>query len=136
MCWDLMRRYNTDGMASPGFGLQANPIRDRPSSLLFKEGLTFTFWRRIYYFITIQFPAGAKIILGSHELFPVCAGRIELLSSEGTKFFRKIVSDTIAYRKKNNLVKTDFVLLLMEASQASYESSLSTFILRIHELSV
>uniref|UniRef100_A0A2H1VPY5 SFRICE018009.2 n=1 Tax=Spodoptera frugiperda TaxID=7108 RepID=A0A2H1VPY5_SPOFR len=81
---DLMRRYNTDGMASPGFGLQANPIRDRPSSLLFKEGLTFTFWRRIYYFITIQFPA-RKIFkvfslssLGSHELFPVCAGRNDL----------------------------------------------------------
>ncbi|XP_022830955.1 probable cytochrome P450 9f2 [Spodoptera litura] len=142
---DLMRRYNTDAVASTGFGLHVNSIRDRDNKFftIGKKAVTFTFWRRMYYFITIQFPAVAKIMqfLG-----------IELLSSEGTEFFRNIVSDTIAYRKKNNVVRPDFIHLLMEAAQdltldeitgqiyfaflASYESSSSTLMMCIHELAL
>uniref|UniRef100_A0A2H1WP33 unspecific monooxygenase n=1 Tax=Spodoptera frugiperda TaxID=7108 RepID=A0A2H1WP33_SPOFR len=144
------RTYNIDAVASTGFGLHVNAIRDRDYKFftICQRAVTFTVWRRIHYFITIQFPAGAKIMqvrkifkvfslssLGSHELFPVCAGRIELLSSEGTKFFRNIVSDTIAYRKNNNVVKSDFIYLLMEALQdLTYESSLSTLMICINEL--
>ncbi|KAF9823621.1 hypothetical protein SFRURICE_009166 [Spodoptera frugiperda] len=136
------RTYNIDAVASTGFGLHVNAIRDRDYKFftICQRAVTFTVWRRIHYFITIQFPAGAKIMqvrkifkvfslssLGSHELFPVCAG-------QGTKFFRNIVSDTIAYRKNNNVVKSDFIYLLMEALQASYESSLSTLMICINEL--
>ncbi|CAH1645291.1 unnamed protein product [Spodoptera littoralis] len=142
---DLMRRYNTDAVASTGFGLHVNSIRDRDNKFfaIGQRAATFTFWRRMYYFITIQFPAVAKIMqfLG-----------IELLSSEGTEFFRNIVADTIAYRKKNDVVRPDFIHLLMEAAQdltldeitgqiyfaflASYESSSSTLMMCIHELAL
>ncbi|CAH0579520.1 unnamed protein product [Chrysodeixis includens] len=142
---DLMRRYNTDVIANAGMGLQVNSLKDRTNEFFMagQQAISFTIWRKIYYFLTIQFPIIAKLMqfLG-----------LQLLPPAGTVFFRKIVSDSIAYRKKNNIIRHDFINILTEISEdwtldeitgqiyfaflASYESSTSTLSLCIHELAL
>ncbi|XP_026729522.1 cytochrome P450 9e2-like [Trichoplusia ni] len=142
---DLMRRYNTDVIANTGMGLNVNSLKN-PNNEFFTTGaqaVTFTIWRKIYYFFTIQFPVIAKLmqLLG-----------LQLLPPAGTVFFRKVVSDSIAYRKTNNIIRHDFIHILMEISEdwtldeitgqiyfaflASYESTTSILSLCIHELAL
>lgn len=61
---DLMRRYNTDVIASTGFGLQIDSIKDKNNKFftIGEQAVTFTFCKRMYYFLTIQFPIVAKIM--------------------------------------------------------------------------
>lgn len=61
---DLMRRYNTDVIANTGMGLNVNSLKN-PNNEFFTAGaqaVSFTIWRKIYYFFTIQFPVIAKLM--------------------------------------------------------------------------
>ncbi|XP_075973601.1 putative cytochrome P450 9f2 [Anticarsia gemmatalis] len=142
---DLMRRYAIDVIASTGFGLLINSVKERDNKFytIGERAVHFDTSKRLYHFFTTQFPVVAKIMqfLG-----------IQLLSPKDTEFFRRIVADTIERRKEHNVKRPDMINLLMEVAEdwtldditgqiffafiASYESVASTLTMCIHELSL
>ncbi|KAJ8913654.1 hypothetical protein NQ315_007371 [Exocentrus adspersus] len=101
---DVLGRFSTDIIGSCAFGLECNTFKEPNSPF------------RVY---------GKKIFEGSvldtakdafRLNFPNLARalRMRQFKSDIIDFYSKVVSDTISYREKNNVVRNDFLQMLIE----------------------
>ncbi|XP_052750669.1 probable cytochrome P450 9f2 [Galleria mellonella] len=109
---DLVRRYTLDVIASAGFGLQVNSVKDKKNDF-FKMGINlfyFNIKQKIIIFISTQFPKIGKKL------------GLTLFSKEVMDFFKTTVKNTISYRENNNVVRPDMIQLLMEATKGTLKA--------------
>lgn len=102
---DVIGKYSTDVIGSCAFGLKLNAINDENSAFrkygkdLFVPSLRILF-RELSVMIT---PALLKVV------------RLKDFPAEAGQFFHSAFHETIAYREKNNIIRNDFVHVLMQA---------------------
>lgn len=102
---DVMGKYSTDVIGTCAFGLKLNAVSDDNSAFrkygksLFKPSLRVLFRE----FSLMISPALLKIV--KFKDFP----------SQATEFFHEAFHETITYREQNNVVRNDFVQVLMQA---------------------
>ncbi|XP_075973602.1 uncharacterized protein LOC142974917 [Anticarsia gemmatalis] len=139
---DLMRRYSNDVIASAGFGIEVNSIRDRDNEFFnTAHGIfDFDFKQRMILMLATQFPKIGKVI------------KTRLFSEKIYNFFQTIVSTTMDYRRKEKVERPDMIQLLLEAKAdwtpaelagqvfifftAGFETSASALVMTIHELAL
>lgn len=145
-----MRRYTNDVIASAGFGLQVNSLKDRDNEFYRtgQELFQLTSLQRAYLFLSAQFPNVAKVIM-LMGLQPVTITTVhnvgmsiqcndstfispnitlcilqnlgcQMIPEKTTSFFKNLVVSTIEYRLKNNIKRPDMIQMLMEASKGRY----------------
>ncbi|KAK2576490.1 hypothetical protein KPH14_005817 [Odynerus spinipes] len=101
---ELTAKFSTDVIGNCAFGIEMNALSDEESEFrkmgreVFRTSLKKTIRFRI------------------RESFPRVYNQLGFLFDDGgvTKFFVNIIKETIDYRKKNNIVRHDFVNILME----------------------
>nr|QLI62176.1 cytochrome P450 27 [Streltzoviella insularis] len=102
---DIIRRYTNDVIASTGFGLQVNSLKDKDNDFynigqnLFK----LTISQRLGFLGLIFFPELSKKL------------KLRVFPEKVTNFFKYLVTSTMEYREKNNVERPDMIQLLMEA---------------------
>ncbi|KAK5638811.1 hypothetical protein RI129_013106 [Pyrocoelia pectoralis] len=106
---DWLGRFGTDVIGSCAFGIDCNSFKVPNSDfrILSKRALNQTNWEI------------AKIFLGfTHEKF---ARKLAICTTptEVTKFFLKIMEETVQYREKNNVMRNDFLQILLELKNSN-----------------
>lgn len=103
-CREITARFSTDVIGSCVFGINMNALSDEESE-----------FRRIGRKI---FDQNLKTILRItfRDTFPRLYNFLWFLipQSEVTTFITKLVADTMKYREENNIVRPDFINMLME----------------------
>ena len=100
---EVVSKFNTEVIGSCAFGLQFNAIKDDKSEFrkmgrkVFEPSITAPLRR-----LARTFPFLSKFL------------RIRMFSHEISDFFTGLVKDTIEYREKNNIVRNDFMQLLIQ----------------------
>nr|QLI62171.1 cytochrome P450 22 [Streltzoviella insularis] len=104
---DIMHRYTNDVIASAGFGLQVNSLKDKENEFYMAGQNLFKFnaVQKLLFIATAIFPGLLKIL------------KINLFPEKTIKFFRHLVTSTMEYREKNNVERPDIIQLLMQASK-------------------
>ncbi|KAK0073809.1 hypothetical protein PV325_009196 [Microctonus aethiopoides] len=101
---DLTARFTTDVIGTCAFGLQMNAMADEESE--FRKMGKDVFSMNTLKIIKFRIREGAPWL---YELLaPIMRDNIV------TNFFMKIMKDTIEYRRKNNVIKHDFIDQIME----------------------
>jgi cytochrome P450 family 6 len=101
---DVLARFSTDIISSCAFGIECNCQKN--------ENAEFRQWGR-----KIFEPSFKRIILGLLSgIAPVILDTLKLstLDSDISKYFRKMVQETVDYREKNNVKRNDFLQLLIQ----------------------
>ncbi|EDW00824.1 cytochrome P450 6a22 [Drosophila grimshawi] len=139
---DLMSRYTSDVIGSCAFGLDCNGLRN-------PEAEFRTMGRR-----ALTERHHNKLIDGFIESFPHWARRLRLrqVHPDITKFYQRIVRDTVKERESQRIVRNDFMNLLIEMKQrgeltlpemaaqsfiffvAGFDTSASTLTFALYEL--
>ncbi|XP_053607640.1 probable cytochrome P450 9f2 isoform X2 [Plodia interpunctella] len=103
---DLIRRYTNDVIASAGFGLQVNSVKEKDNEffLMGRDLFVFSFYQRVLFFLYTLIPWIFKVL------------DIKLFPEKTMNFFKNIVRSTIEHRTTHNVYRPDMIQLLMEAS--------------------
>ncbi|CAK9832945.1 Probable cytochrome P450 6a14 [Anthophora retusa] len=103
-CRELTAKYTTDVIGSCAFGIEINALSDEDSE--FRK-----FGRKVFATSITQI---LKFRL--RQAFPWIFNLLSyvLPPSENTAFFTKLIVDTMKYRNENDVVRPDFVNMLME----------------------
>ncbi|XP_059051538.1 cytochrome P450 9e2-like isoform X2 [Achroia grisella] len=110
---DLTRRYTLDVIASAGFGLQVNSVKEKDneffkmSNKLFIPGLK----QKLAMFIASQYPKLSKKL------------GWKILSEETMSYFKNTIAYTINDREINNIVRPDMIHLLLEAYKGTLKAT-------------
>jgi cytochrome P450 family 6 len=101
---DILARYSTDIISSCAFGIQCHCLENPDAE--------FRQWGR-----KIFTPSIKSSLIGSlGALLPSMVSFFKLrgLDPEISKYFRRMVRDTVSYREKNNVRRNDFMQLLIQ----------------------
>ncbi|XP_021923332.1 probable cytochrome P450 6a14 [Zootermopsis nevadensis] len=101
---DFLARFSTDVISSCAFGIDCNCLKN--------ENAEFRQWGR-----KIFEPSLKQVILGILSgVAPVVLDTLKLsvIDSSISKYFRKMVEETVEYREKNNVKRNDFMELLIQ----------------------
>jgi cytochrome P450 family 6 len=101
---DIMARFTTDIIGSCAFGLNSNTLRNSNSEFR-KMG------KRVF---ELSVAINLRKLLRTFSSFLPKLFHVTLLTDEMSKFFMGIVKDVIDYREKNNVVRNDFMQLLIQ----------------------
>ncbi|CAD0254265.1 unnamed protein product [Spodoptera exigua] len=106
-CKDLTTRYANDVIATCAFGLKVDSQTDKTNSfyMLGKESSDFGIRKLLTFLIASSSPALAKLL------------KLDFLSEESKKGFKKIVLDTMQNREMKDIIRPDMIHLLMEAKK-------------------
>jgi cytochrome P450 family 6 len=101
---DILARYSTDVISSCAFGIQCNCL-DNPDA-------EFRQWGRKIF----KSSALSSIIQSLSALAPSSVGSLKLRSIDPdvSKYFRRMVQDTVNFRENNNFKRNDFMQLLIQ----------------------
>ncbi|XP_057666256.1 probable cytochrome P450 6a14 [Diorhabda carinulata] len=104
---EILARYTTDVIGSCAFGLECHCMTDPDAEfrLMGKRAFTQTIGDVLKIIIIRSFPPLAGIL------------GIGVFCGTVTKFFNKVVRETIEYREKNNVTRPDFLQLLIQLKQ-------------------
>lgn len=102
-CFEISARYTTDVIGSCAFGINMNALSDERSEFRRIGKRIFDLDKNILRSFLRQFFPRFYNLLG-----------FVIPYSETSKFVTKFISEMIKYREENNVVKADFVNLLME----------------------
>ncbi|XP_076763525.1 putative cytochrome P450 6a14 [Xylocopa sonorina] len=102
-CRELIAKYTTDVIGSCAFGLEINALSDEESEFRRVGRQVFGSLSQVIRFRIKEMAPTFYNLLG-YVLPP----------TEITTFYTKIIVDTLAYRKENNIVRPDFVNMLLE----------------------
>lgn len=105
----LIAQYASDIIATTAFGIEMNTLKD-PDNEFFKVGTeiaNFDFWAGLKFMGCLNFPALMRVL------------KVKLMSEKNTNFLRHVVNDNIEQRKKNNIVRNDFIDLMIKARDDS-----------------
>ncbi|XP_068084560.1 cytochrome P450 6j1 [Anabrus simplex] len=101
---ETMARYTTDVIASCIFGIQGNALRDKNSE--FRQML-----RKIFDFDILK---GIKTAVSFFAPVLIIALKLKLIEDDVSDYIRNTIWTTVEHRKKNNVVRKDFLDLLMQ----------------------
>ncbi|XP_071646279.1 probable cytochrome P450 6a14 isoform X1 [Temnothorax longispinosus] len=109
-CVEMTAKYTTDVIGSCVFGIEMNAMSDEDSEFRRIGRSVFhpSFWNRLRFAIKDYLP----------WLFDVLYGYI-LPQPENTRFFMRIVLETMDYRETNNITRNDFIDTLRELKKHS-----------------
>ncbi|XP_032662725.1 probable cytochrome P450 6a14 isoform X2 [Odontomachus brunneus] len=107
---DLFARYSMDIIMSTAFGINSNCLIE-PNSELRKWGIKVFQVKALRYALVMFAP---QIL----DFFSIPSIRRDI-----TKFFTKIFRDNVEYRKSHNIVKHDFMNLLIQLMEKGYVES-------------
>lgn len=103
-CRELTAKYTTDVIGSCAFGIEMNALSDEDSEFrrMGKQVFATSF--------------GQILRFRFRQIFPYLYNLLGSIMAplEITTFFTKIIVDTMKYRDDNNIVRPDFVNMLME----------------------
>lgn len=105
---EILAKFSTDVIGCCAFGIECNSFKDPNSKFrkmgkkIFKLPLYRKLLSRIMLFFFPGFLASIKF---------------SLLGKEINDFFCNLVKDTVEYREKNNIVRNDFLQLLMDLNK-------------------
>ncbi|KAJ4428355.1 hypothetical protein ANN_24374 [Periplaneta americana] len=101
---EVMAKFTTDVIGSCAFGLQFNSIKDSNSEFRNMGRRVFepSAWSMLRRTIRTIAPGLLKLF------------NVKMLPDDITQFFVGLVRDTIEYREKNNVVRNDFMQLLIQ----------------------
>lgn len=103
-CRDIAAKYTTDTIGDCAFGINMNSLSDKESK--FRRMGKSVFEPTIFRLTRISLRNSMP------WLFYVLSYLLPI--SKVTTLFTKIISETMKYRKENNIVRPDFVNMLME----------------------
>lgn len=105
---DAFTRYANDVIATCAFGITSNSLKDRNNEfyLMGKEASNFSGIQNLKFFGYTLCPGLMKLL------------NIKFLSRSVDTFFRSIIKETLAIRKRQNIVRPDMINLLMEAQRS------------------
>lgn len=101
---DIAARFTTDVIGSCAFGLECNSLEDPKNDFRQKSKRMFDDPKYSRWFI--------ELIMNFKNLarkFHITLSRVDL-----TDFFMQIVKDTVAHREKNNVLRNDFLHMLIQ----------------------
>jgi len=104
---DAFRRYTNDVIATTAFGISVNSMKDQDNE----------FYRRgteAAKFASGLLPTIKMILSRASPWFAKSIG-LTLFPSATSKFFKRIVGETITMREEQNIVRPDMIHLLMQA---------------------
>nr|CAD7448682.1 unnamed protein product [Timema bartmani] len=113
---ELFAQYNTEIIGSCAFGIKFNTINN-PKSEFRAIGRTIfdqSFFQMMKGLIITIFPGLAKCFT------------FTIFDLKTSRFFRRIVEDTIAHREKNEISRKDFLQLLIQLKKKGYVTEDST----------
>jgi len=102
---DVLENYSIDVIGTCAFGLKLNAISDNESTFhkysksLFTPSLTKLFGE----LCLMISPAFLKVV------------RVKDFPSDATEFFHRVFKETMTYRQENQIVRNDFLQVLMQA---------------------
>jgi cytochrome P450 family 6 len=99
---DILARYTTDVIASCAFGIQCNCLKNADAE--------FRKWQKKIF----ELSAATKVFRKVTLLLPSFRRFIEFPPKDVSKYFMKMVRDTVEYREKNDVKRNDFMQLLIE----------------------
>ena len=99
---DVLAKYTTDVIASCAFGIQCNCLKN-PDAEFRKWG------RKVF-----ELSAATKIFRTVTLLLPSFRRFIEFPPKDVSKYFMKMVRDTVEYREENDVKRNDFMQLLIQ----------------------
>lgn len=105
---DMFMRYTTDVIATSGFGVQTNSLRDKDNEFLRagRNVIDFSSLKStVKIFILHAFPRLAKAL------------NLQYIEKSVRDFFIPVVFDTMETRKRNNIFRPDMINMLMEMRQ-------------------
>ncbi|XP_071448733.1 probable cytochrome P450 6a17 [Hetaerina americana] len=110
---DLMARYTTDVIGSAAFGVEARSLENADSEFrsIGRRMVAADFGNSMRAMMTIFAPA-LSLKLG-----------IKSVDSLSESYFTRIVKDTVTYREKNDIKRTDFLQLLIGLRAGDKENS-------------
>ena len=101
---EIMARFATDVIGSCAFGINCNSIRN-PNSEFHKMGKRLTH---------VSVGLYLQKMLKTFSILLLKPFHIRLHPDEVSNFFMGVVKDVIVYREKNNVVRNDFMQLLIQ----------------------
>lgn len=101
---DLLARYTTDVIGSCAFGLVCNSLKNPEAEFrtMGKRAFTQTRWDTIKMVVMRSYPKIAEYL------------KFSVFAPVVSNFFKNVVEETISYREKNNVVRPDFLQLLIQ----------------------
>lgn len=100
--FDICSRFSIDVIANIAFGLESNSLKERESEFkFFGQKATKEHFRYIFQFNTKY--------INIMQLF-----NIKYHSQETTNFFTNLVKETLEYREKHNIRRSDFIDILIQ----------------------
>ncbi|GLV31944.1 Cytochrome P450 6a19 [Carabus blaptoides fortunei] len=110
---ELATKYTTDVVASCAFGLEANCFTSARSEFreMGKKFLSPSFWNSIKMTVIWVLPPISKLL------------RIKLMPTDVQQWFLSIIKETINYRTKNNIVRNDYLDMLLSLKTSTEGST-------------
>lgn len=101
---DLIGRFSTDVIGSCAFGIDCNSLKDADSEFrkYGKDVFKITKRQAVIRILTILAPRITKLL------------KLQFTSAELSNFFMGVVRGTLDYREKNNIIRKDFMHLLIQ----------------------
>nr|XP_022901568.1 probable cytochrome P450 6a21 isoform X1 [Onthophagus taurus]XP_022901569.1 probable cytochrome P450 6a21 isoform X1 [Onthophagus taurus] len=100
---DILARYTTDVIGNTAFGIECNSLRNPEAEFRVMGNRAFlqTKWDLIRNMIICASDKVAKVL------------RLSVFPKEVSKFFKKVLEETISYRENNNVMRKDFLQILI-----------------------
>lgn len=100
----VLAKYTTDVIGSVAFGIECNSFKDPNSDFIKYGSKVFTpkKFDRFKMSFSFAFPKFCKLL------------RMQITNRDVDHFYRSLVRDTVDYREKNNVVRNDFMQLLIQ----------------------
>ncbi|XP_053692628.1 uncharacterized protein LOC128741078 [Sabethes cyaneus] len=105
---DFIARFTTDVIGSCAFGLECNSLRDPNAEFrtIGRQVFAVRAGRMVKFFLATQFRNIARML------------HVKVIDPDVSKFFLGAVKNTVEYREKNNIVRNDFMSLLIKLKNA------------------
>jgi hypothetical protein len=107
---EVLARFTTDVIASCAFGIQCNCLRNPDAE--------FRRWGRKTFEPSLN--QNLRDIINFMMPRLAIALRIANIPSDISKFFMKVVDETVAYRERNSVTRDDFMQLLIQLKNHGY----------------
>lgn len=102
---ELIAKYSTDVIGTCAYGLKLNSVGDEESA--------FRKYGKSLFMPSLRVLLREMCLLIAPALLKIV--RLKDFPSDAVEFFHSAFHDTITYREKNNVVRNDFVQVLMQA---------------------
>lgn len=118
---DILVRYSTDVIASCAFGIQCNCLKDPNAEFRSLGNKLFEVSRKVRLIRTISL-----FIPSIPKMF-----NINIFPPDASKYFSKIVKDTVKYREENSVHRNDFLQLMIQLKNETLDQMKDDPLLKI-----